>query len=98
MPLVHCKNLEEVRAQIDRVDERIVELLTVRLQYLKLAAQFKKPGHDVQAPERVHQVLTRVRALAKMNGMEPDAIEKIYKAIIEALIKEEMKAAPRTAS
>ncbi len=98
MALVPCKNLEEVRAQIDRIDERIVEYLSLRLQYVRLAAQFKRTGHDVKAPERVRQVLTRVRALAKMNGTEPEAVEKVYRALIEAMIKEEMKLAPRTAA
>jgi isochorismate pyruvate lyase len=98
MPLVHCKNLEEVRAQIDGADERIVEWLSVRLQYVKLAAKFKRTGHDVEAPERVKQVITRVRALAKTNGSDPETIEKIYRALIEAMIKEEMKAAPRGAT
>jgi isochorismate pyruvate lyase len=96
MPLVPCKNIEEVRSQIDRIDERIVEFLSVRLQYVKLAAQFKRTGHDVKAPERVKQVITRVRALAKTNATDPDTIEKIYRALIEAMIKEEMKIAPRT--
>ena len=37
-----CNNLEQVRAQIDRLDTQIVELIAERTTYVIQAAKFKK--------------------------------------------------------
>lgn len=79
-----CESLAMVRAEIDRLDEQIVRLLAERGGYVLAAARFKTSAHEVRAPQRVEQVVERVRALALQHGALPDVVERCYRALIEA--------------
>jgi isochorismate pyruvate lyase len=90
MELQPCESLDEVRAQIDRLDRAIVELLADRGQYVRQAARFKKTSADVTAPKRVEQVIARVRALADEFGGDADVVERVYRAMIAAFTDAEL--------
>jgi isochorismate pyruvate lyase len=79
-----CESLVQVRAEIDRLDEQIVRLLAERGGYVLAAARFKRSANDVRAPQRVEQVVERVRALALQHGALPEVVERIYRTLIEA--------------
>jgi|WetSurMetagenome_2_1015567.scaffolds.fasta_scaffold306645_2 isochorismate pyruvate lyase len=62
MPAVaNCSSFGEVRANIDRIDRQIAELLAERGCYVKQTVQFKKTPSDVRAPKRVEQVILSQR-------------------------------------
>lgn len=90
MDIQPCESLDEVRAQIDRLDRAIVELLAARGQYVRQAARFKKTSADVHAPKRVEQVIARVRALADEFGSDADVVERVYRAMIAAFTDAEL--------
>jgi isochorismate pyruvate lyase len=48
-----CKDLEEVRDNIDKIDEEIVKLIVKRSNYVMQATNFKKHSDDVKATPRV---------------------------------------------
>ncbi len=79
-----CESLDQVREQIDRIDEQIVRLLAERGGYVLAAARFKKSPDEVRAPQRVEQVVARVRALAETHGALPDVVERTYRELIAA--------------
>lgn len=79
-----CESLEQVRAGIDRLDAQIVRLLAERGAYVLAAARFKHSADAVRAPQRVEQVVARVRVLAEQQGAMPEVVERIYRALIEA--------------
>lgn len=81
-----CASLQEVRARIDALDERIVRLLAERFAYAGQAAGFKRSAAEVPAPERVAEVVSRVRRIATENGAPPGGVEQVYRALIEAMI------------
>ncbi|HMO47265.1 MAG TPA: chorismate mutase [Rubrivivax sp.] len=84
-----CESLAQLRAEIDRIDAQIVPLLAERGAYVLAAARFKKSGEEVRAPQRVEQVIARVRALAEAHGAMPDVVERIYRELIEAFTEAE---------
>lgn len=86
-----CESLAQVRAQIDRIDERIVQLLAERGGYVLAAARFKSSAAEVRAPQRVEQVVARVRALAEAQGGLPDVVERVYRELIEAFTEAEQR-------
>jgi isochorismate pyruvate lyase len=90
MPIT-CESLDQVRAQIDRLDRQIVTLLAERGAYVQQAARFKKTTQDVAAPARVEQVIAKVRTLAGKNGADADVVERVYRAMIAAFIAAEQK-------
>lgn len=88
--VVTCHSLEEVRAQIDRLDRQIVGLVAERGDYVRQAARFKRNAAEVQAPQRVAQVLAKVKGLAQEQGADPQVVEALYRAMIAAFIEAEL--------
>jgi isochorismate pyruvate lyase len=87
-----CANLDEVRANIDRLDREIVKLLAERGQYVVQAARFKKTKADVYAPARVEQVVSNVRRYAQQFGASPDIVERGYRVLVAGFTEEELAA------
>ncbi|WP_017737431.1 chorismate mutase [Pseudomonas sp. CBZ-4] len=87
---VTCTTLDEVRSNIDRLDQQIVTLLAERGQYVSQAARFKKDTDSVKAPQRVEQVIAKVRNLSNTVGANPDVTEQVYRAMIAAFIQQEL--------
>jgi isochorismate pyruvate lyase len=87
---VTCTTLEEVRSNIDRLDQQIVSLLAERGHYVSQAARFKKDTDGVKAPQRVEQVISKVRNLSQTVGANPDVTEQVYRAMIAAFIQQEL--------
>ena len=86
----HGHSIEEIRASIDHVDRKIVALLAQRGRLVHQAARFKKTADDVKAPQRVAQVIARVRALSKEMGADPSVAERVYRVMISAFIDAEL--------
>lgn len=86
---VKCNSLQEVRDNIDRLDEIIIPLLAERIGYVLQAAQFKETRGDVRIPSRIQFIVDRVRVFAEKEGMDPDMAESIYRHIMEESIARE---------
>jgi len=85
-----CESIEQVRANIDRIDRQLVALLAERGGYVAQAARFKNSSEEVRAPQRVEQVLARVTALARELGANPEVTVRVYRAMIAAFIEAEL--------
>jgi isochorismate pyruvate lyase len=86
-----CSGLEDIRAEIDRLDESIIALIGKRFQYVQAAAKFKTSESSVRAPERFKAMLQQRRLWAQDQGLSPDAIEKLYTDLVSHFIEEEMR-------
>ncbi|HTH17279.1 MAG TPA: chorismate mutase [Magnetospirillum sp.] len=86
-----CKDLAEVRENIDRLDRQIVPLLAERAGYVEQAAGFKPTKAAVVDTDRIEQIILKVRHLANEEGMDPDLVEHIYRSMIDAYIIHEAK-------
>ena len=84
-----CASLQEVRAEIDRIDRLIVALVGQRAAYVKAAARFKESEHAVSAPERFAAMLQARRQWAESEGLNPDVVESIYRELVRYFIAEE---------
>ncbi|MFE9426926.1 chorismate mutase [Kitasatospora sp. NPDC006697] len=82
--------LAELRAVIDGLDGQIVALLAERTRAVGRVAAYKHDAAAVQAPDRVRQVVDRVRALAEQHGMPAEIAEAVYRTMIEELTRYEM--------
>jgi len=87
---VTCTTHEDVRNNIDRLDQQIVTLLAERGRYVSQAARFKKDTDGVKAPQRVEQVIAKVRELSETVGANPEVTEQVYRAMIAAFIEQEL--------
>jgi len=54
-----CNSLEEVRTNIDRIDNEIIKLIAEREMHVVLASKFKKDSQSVKSPQRVESVISK---------------------------------------
>ncbi len=85
-----CRDMSEVRSEIDRVDSALVELIAERFGYVERAWQIKL-GEKAAAnvPWRNQQVIDRVRAKAEQKGVPPDLCEALWRQMIGWFIQYE---------
>jgi len=78
------RTLDELRDDIDRVDEVIVRLLNERARVAVAIGQLKKEQRvPIYQPDREKQVLAHVRGVASEGPLGPDAIARLFERIID---------------
>ncbi len=86
-----CKNMIDIRTEIDIIDKQIVELISQRAKYVDCAAKFKKDKTAVRDEKRVEAVIESKKALALEYGISPKLIGGIYRQMIDYFVDEEIK-------
>jgi isochorismate pyruvate lyase len=86
-----CHSLEEVRNEIDKIDEHIILLFAERHKYVEEIVRFKNDKDAVIAQERKNQVILDRKKWAKENGLNAETFEKIYTILIESNINHELE-------
>ena len=86
----NCSGMEDIRVEIDNMDRDIIAILGKRFEYVKAASKFKTSETSVRAPERFKAMLEQRRVWASSEGLSPDAIEKMYRDLVNHFINEEM--------
>ncbi len=64
-------SLDDVRRDIDQIDDQIVALLAQRQQHVKSAATYKSNDAEVRAPARRTHMMERLHARALERGRTP---------------------------
>ena len=85
-----CNSLEEVRENIDKIDDEIIKLIAERGTYVVQASAFKKNEESVKDTGRVEKVIAKVREKAKECGASPDMVEALYREMISRFVNMEM--------
>jgi chorismate mutase-like protein len=76
--------LEELRRDIDRVDEVLVRLLNERARCVCEIGRLKREqGVEVYQPDREKDVLRHVRQVACEGPLGPEAIGRLFERIID---------------
>lgn len=85
-----CNSLDEVRANIDKIDEKIIKLIAERGTFVVQASAFKKDEEGVKDTGRVEKVIERVRGKATEYGANPDMVEALYREMISGFVNMEI--------
>ena len=76
--------LDDLRNDIDRVDEVLVRLLNERARCVCEIGRLKKETNmAIYQPDREKKVLAHVRAIAAEGPLGPDAIARLFERIID---------------
>ena len=76
--------LDDLRRDIDRVDEVLVRLLNERARCVCEIGRLKKALNlEVYQPDREKEVLRHVREVASEGPLGPDAIGRLFERIID---------------
>ena len=85
-----CVDLAQVRVEIDRVDNALVDAIAERMGYVERAWQIKLGlGQEANVPWRNQQVIDKVRARAEAKGVPPDLAEALWRQMIGWFIQYE---------
>lgn len=87
---IECADMLDIRREIDSLDHAVIRLLGKRFQYVLAASKFKTSATSVRAPDRFKAMLATRREWAQTEGLNPDAIEKMYSDLVNHFIAEEM--------
>lgn len=85
------ESLAQIRKKLDELDQEIIEKLAQRQFLVDQTSRFKHAVDDLQTPERIEQVIHHVRNLAQNQGLDADLTEKIYRDLLQHLIRRELK-------
>jgi isochorismate pyruvate lyase len=90
MEIKNCNTLDEIRTEIDKVDEKIIKLIALRKDYVKQAVKFKDTIDEIKADDRVEDVLNKVRHQALSLSLSPNLIAEIYQRMIDDMVETEI--------
>ena len=85
-----CNSLEEVRTEIDILDNNLVELISQRSHLIRQAAAFKNSVDEVKANERIEFILQKVRHKAIQLDVSPNMISELFTIMIDEMVETEI--------
>ncbi len=86
-----CQTMDELRIEIDKLDQKLVELIALRKSYMDQAARIKQDRNKVRDNDRVEDVIKKVSSYAREQGADPELVSVLYRTMIEWSINYEMK-------
>lgn len=86
-----CKNIEDIRAEIDGIDYQIVKLFSERYAFVKEIVKFKTDEATIIAESRQKEVIENRRKWAVELGLDPDLFEDIFRTLIRYNIQKELE-------
>ena len=81
-----CNTMYEVRFGVDKLDEKLVKILAERQRYMTAAARIKNNRDDVRDIPRIEDVINKVLAEAKVQGLSCEIAETVWRHLIEVSI------------
>ena len=87
-----CQSIEDVRQQIDLIDQELVRLFAKRQEYVKEVVKYKaKTEEAIIAAERKEFVIKQRSDWAKDHGLDKKAYAKLFRLLVEHNIEKEME-------
>ena len=85
------KNMEELRKELDLLDNDLIILFSKRFKFIEEAAIIKDDISKIRDNYRIEYIIKRLRGLAEDNDISPDIVEKLWRFIIELSIELEVE-------
>ena len=84
-----CRDMGDVRAEIDRLDRQLVALIAERTRYIEAAARIKPSADDVRVEWRIQDVLDKVAVSAGQSDLPIEIALPVWKELVERSIAHE---------
>jgi isochorismate pyruvate lyase len=78
-----CETKDDVRAEIDRLDQALLTLFAERHGYVTRMAEIKTDPHEAYDPTRIEAIITKVRARSLDLDLDEDQAELIWRTLID---------------
>ena len=79
----HCETKDDVRAEIDRVDQALLNLFAERHRYVTRMAEIKTDPHEAYDPVRIEAVIARIRDRSLALDLDEDQAELVWRTLID---------------
>jgi isochorismate pyruvate lyase len=79
-------DMQQVRAAIDTLDRKLIDLLSQRMACIVAASRLKTSADEARVAWRVADVIEKVRASATHVGFDPQLAQEIWSEMIERCI------------
>jgi len=87
----NCRDMAELRAEIDQLDRELVSLLAERQRYIERAAEIKRDRSVVRDEARIEDVVAKVLIAARKAGLDPKIAEPVWRVLIGRCIAHEFE-------
>ncbi|QXZ09136.1 chorismate mutase [Comamonas sp. Y33R10-2] len=81
-----CTSMEDVRRNVNALDDVLVPLLVTRIGYMQQAARIKGDVSQVRDEDRIEAIVSRVRERTLQEGGQADVMEAVYRQLMEECI------------
>jgi isochorismate pyruvate lyase len=81
-PPAECVTKEEVRVEIDRIDQQLLAAFAERHRYVTRMAEIKTDPHEANDPRRIEDVIVKVRSRSEALDLDEDQAELIWRTLI----------------
>lgn len=78
-----CLSKDDVRAEIDRVDQALLGLFAERHRYVTRMAQIKTDPHEARDPVRIEAVIAKIRERSLALDLDEDQAELVWRTLID---------------
>jgi chorismate mutase len=86
-----CQNIQEIRNEIDGLDQQILALFGKRLEYVKEIVKFKNDADGIVAIERQQEVFQKRKEWAADFGLDPELFGEIYELLVNWNVQKELE-------
>jgi len=83
-------SLEELRTDIDKLDSKLVDLISDRTHLIRKASSFKNSVEEVKATDRIEFIMQQVRHKAIELGISPNMISDLFNIMIDEMVETEI--------
>lgn len=91
-----CQDMAQVRQGVDALDRALVRLLQERQRYMEAAARIKPDRSVVHDDWRIEDVVSKVKAAARAEGLSEAIAEPVWRTLIDRCIAHEFETWDRT--
>ncbi len=89
---VTTENIKQLRTQIDRIDNDLMDLLAKRMRVCREIGQYKKE-HNIQVLQtgRYNEILDKRGVQGALSGMSADFVKQIFEHIHEESVRQQLE-------
>lgn len=86
------ENLDELRRQIDRCDDSLIEILTRRMRISRQIGTYKKEhALTILQTDRYNEILDKRGGQGRQCGLDAEFVRKVFEAIHEESVRQQME-------
>ena len=78
-----CLTKDDVRAEIDRIDQALLHLFAERHTYVTRMAEIKTDPHEARDPVRIEAMIAKVRDRSLALDLDEDQAELVWRTLID---------------